>query len=95
MPAYVVADIDVHDPVQFEEYKKSAGPCAAEFGGRYIVRGGGLECLEGTWSPKRLVILEFPSVEQARAWWDSASYAGPKKTRQASAKSQFVVVEGL
>ena len=95
MPAYVIADIEVHDPAKFEDYKKLAGPCAAEFVGRYIVRGGSLEALEGAWAPKRLVVLEFPSVEKAKTWWDSASYSGPKAIRQASAKSKFVVVEGL
>jgi uncharacterized protein (DUF1330 family) len=95
MPAYVVADIDVHDPQKFEEYRKQAGPCAVEYGGRYIVRGGPLESLEGTWAPKRLVVIEFPSVERAKAWWNSQSYAGPKAIRQASARSQFVVIEGV
>jgi uncharacterized protein (DUF1330 family) len=94
MPAYVVADIDVHDPQKYEEYKRTATPTAQEFGGRYIVRGGPLESLEGNWAPKRLVVIEFPSVEKAKAWWNSQIYAGPKAIRQASARSQFVVVEG-
>ena len=95
MPGYVIADIDVHDPENYEEYKKTATPTATEFGGRYIVRGGKLEVLEGEWAPKRFVIIEFPSVEQAKAWWNSQSYAGPKKIRQASAKSNFFIVEGM
>ena len=95
MPAYVVADLNVFDPEKFEEYRKTAGPTAAEFGGKYLVRGGKLEALEGNWAPTRLVILEFPSVEKAKEWWNSQSYAGPKKIRQASAKSNFLVVEGM
>ena len=94
MPGYVIADIDVHDPENYEEYKRTATPTAMEFGGRYIVRGGKLEVLEGEWAPKRFVIIEFPSVEQARAWWNSQSYSGPKQIRQACAKSNFFVVEG-
>jgi len=94
MPGYVIADIDVHDPENYEEYKRTATPTATEFGGRYIVRGGKLEVLEGEWLPKRFVIIEFPSVEKAKAWWNSQSYSGPKKIRQATAKSNFFVVEG-
>lgn len=95
MPAYVVADVNVFDPEKFEEYKKTAGPTSAEFGGKYLVRGGKLEALEGQWAPARFVIIEFPSVEKAKAWWNSQSYAGPKAIRQACAKSNFIVVEGM
>jgi uncharacterized protein (DUF1330 family) len=95
MPAYVVADIDVQDPEKFEDYRKQAGSTCAEFGGRYIVRGGKLEALEGDWSPRRFVVLEFPSVERAKAWWNSQAYAGPKAIRQSAARSNFIVVEGV
>jgi len=95
MPAYVVADVNVFDPEKFEEYKKTAGPTSAEFGGKYLVRGGKLDALEGQWAPTRLVIIEFPSMEKAKAWWDSQSYAGPKAIRQACATSNFIVVEGM
>ena len=95
MPAYVVTDVTVLDPDKFEEYRKTAGPTSAEFGGKYLVRGGKLEALEGQWAPTRFVIIEFPSVEKAKAWWNSQSYAGPKAIRQACAKSNFIVVEGM
>ena len=95
MSAYVIADINVHDPEKFEEYKKQAGPTSAEFGGKYLVRGGKLEALEGGWNPARFVIIEFPSVEKAKAWWNSQAYEGPKAIRQAAAKSNFIVVEGM
>ena len=95
MPAYVVADVNVLDPEKFEEYKKTAGPTSAEFGGKYLVRGGKLEALEGQWTPSRFVVIEFPSMEKAKAWWNSQSYAGPKGIRQACAKSNFIVVEGV
>ena len=95
MAAYVIADVNVQDPVKFEEYKKTAGPTSAEFGGKYLVRGGKVDVLEGQWNPSRFVIIEFPSVEKAKAWWNSQVYAGPKAIRQACAKSNFFVVEGM
>jgi uncharacterized protein (DUF1330 family) len=95
MPAYVVVEIEVLDPERYETYKQLAPASIAQYGGRYVARGGQLEMLEGTWSPKRLVILEFPSVDQAKAWWNSAEYAQAKALRQAAARSQMIVVEGL
>lgn len=95
MSAYVVVDIEVLDPEQYETYKRLAPPSIAQYGGRYVARGGQVETLEGTWSPKRLVILEFPSLEQAKSWWGSVEYAEAKALRQAAARSQMIVVEGL
>jgi uncharacterized protein (DUF1330 family) len=94
MPAYVVVDIEIHDPVRYEEYRRVAPPSIAAYGGRYLVRGGTLDILEGEWQPKRLVVLEFPTVEQARAWWASPEYAPAKALRQASANTDMVVVAG-
>jgi uncharacterized protein (DUF1330 family) len=71
MPAYIVADVEVQDVAKFEEYRARVPASLAPYGGRFIVRGGHVETLEGTWSPTRLVILEFPSAAQAKAWWDS------------------------
>ncbi len=71
MAAYVVVQIAVHDQVLYEEYRRIAPPSIATYGGRYIVRGGASEVLEGDWRPPRLVILEFPDAAQARAWWGS------------------------
>ena len=95
MPAYVIADIDVQDAEKFEEYKRTAAATSAPFGARYLVRGGKVEGLEGDWLPKRFVVIEFPSVEQAKAWWNSQGYSGPKAIRQSCAKSNFFVVEGM
>ena len=95
MSAYVVVDIEVLDSEQYETYKRLAPPAIAQYGGRYVARGGQVETLEGTWSPKRLVILEFPSVDQAKSWWNSLEYAEAKALRQAVARTQMVVVEGL
>jgi uncharacterized protein (DUF1330 family) len=95
MSAYVVVEIEVLDPERYETYKQLAPPSIAQYGGRYVARGGQMETLEGTWSPKRLVILEFPSVDQAKAWWNSAEYAQAKALRQAASRTQMIVVEGL
>ncbi|MFL5441248.1 MAG: DUF1330 domain-containing protein, partial [Myxococcales bacterium] len=64
-------------------------------GGRYLARGGKTDVLEGSWQPKRFVILEFPSVEKAKAWWGSTEYAEAKSIRQKAAKTSLVVVEGV
>lgn len=95
MPAYVVLEVEVQDPKIYERYKELAPPAIAAYGGRYLVRGGRVETLEGSWEPSRLVLLEFPTVEQARSWWDSREYAAGKKLRQSCAHTEMVLVEGL
>lgn len=94
MTAYVINDMVVTDPVLFEEYKKLSPPTVAQYGGRFLARGGAVEALEGDWSPRRLVILEFPSLAQARAWADSPEYAPARRLRQMASKSNLVIVEG-
>ena len=95
MVAYVINDMEVTDPQGLEDYKKLSPPIVAQYGGRFLARGGHCETLEGTWSPKRLVILEFPSVAQAKAWIDSPEYAAPRRLRQQASRSNIVVVEGV
>jgi len=95
MPAYVIVEIQVHDPAKFEEYKKQAPASIAEYGGKYLARGGAVETLDGNWAPERVVLLEFPSMERAREWYNSEQYAGAIQLRHASATSQFILVEGL
>jgi uncharacterized protein (DUF1330 family) len=93
--AYVVVDIEVHDRERYETYKRMAPPSIALYGGRYVTRGGETNVLEGDWTPKRFVILEFPTMEQARAWWGSAEYAEAKALRQSIATTRMVLAEGL
>jgi uncharacterized protein (DUF1330 family) len=95
MPAYVVVEVAVHDAQTYERYKQLAPPSIAAYGGRYLVRGGATETLEGVWNPPRFVILEFPTVERAREWWSSPEYAPAKALRYASAESRMLLVEGL
>jgi uncharacterized protein (DUF1330 family) len=95
VPAYLIADVDVTDPTQYEEYKKLAPPAIAKYGGRYLARGGTHETMEGTWVPHRLVILEFPDLERARAFYQSAEYGVARAARKNAATGNFVIVEGL
>lgn len=95
MTAYVIVDIKVNDPVRYEEYKQLAASAVEQYGGTYIARGGRTENLEGGWSPSRLVILQFESIEQAKTWLHSPEYTRAKQIRHETAVSQMVVVEGL
>jgi uncharacterized protein (DUF1330 family) len=95
MPAYVINDMEITDPVFFAEYRSLSPATVAQYGGRFLARGGAVESLEGDWLPSRLVILEFPSVDQAKAWIDSVDYAPARRLRQMSAKSNLIVVEGV
>jgi uncharacterized protein (DUF1330 family) len=95
MSAYVIVDITIHDPVGYEEYKKLAPAAVAAYDGKYIARGGKVETLEGDWSPKRLVILEFPTVERAKQWLNSEEYRAARALRHQTATTQMIVVEGV
>jgi uncharacterized protein (DUF1330 family) len=95
MSTYVIVEIDVTDPVGFEEYKKQAAATVHQHGGKYIVRGGKAEVLEGDWNPKRIVILEFPTMERAKEWLNCAEYREPRKLRQVTAKTNMILVEGV
>jgi uncharacterized protein (DUF1330 family) len=95
MSAYLIADVEVLDSAEYETYRQQVPATIAAFGGRYLVRGGALTVLEGTWSPKRCVILEFPSMAQLEAWYDSPAYVPLRAIRERSTKSNLVMVEGL
>ena len=95
MSAYIIVEIGVHDPVGYEAYKKLAGPTVEARGGKYIVRGGKTEVLEGDWQPKRLVVLEFPSAGKAKEWLQCEEYRVPRKMRHATARTNRILVEGV
>jgi uncharacterized protein (DUF1330 family) len=95
VPAYVINDMEITDPLRFEDYKRLSPPTVAAYGGRFLARGGEVTALEGDWQPKRLVMLEFPSMAQAQAWLNSPEYAPARRLRQLSAKSRMVVIEGM
>lgn len=95
MAGYVIAEVTVTDPAGFGEYQQQVSATISAYGGRYLVRGGATEPVEGEWNPSRLVIVEFASVAQAKAWYSSAEYAGPKALRQAAADTNVLFVEGV
>jgi len=95
MSAYVIVDIDVFNPEEYQEYIKRAPATVEMYGGKYLARGGRTEVLEGNWIPKRLVILEFESVEQAKAWLESPEYQPTRQMRHRTARTNMVVIEGV
>jgi len=95
MPAYVIVEIDIVDPVGYEEYKKLAAATVARHGGKYIVRGGAVETLEGDWRPKRIVVLEFETAQRAKEWLNCEEYRQPRKMRHRTAKTNMILVEGV
>jgi len=95
MAGYLIAEIEVHDPALFEEYRKQVPATIAKYGGKYLVRGGATDTLEGDWAPARLVMLEFPTLEQARKWYHSAEYKPLLAMRLKAAKSKAILAEGV
>jgi uncharacterized protein (DUF1330 family) len=95
MTAYIILDIEVKDPVRYAEYKELASPTVAQYGGKYIVRGGKAENLEGDWSPARIVVLQFDTVEQARKWLNSPEYRPALELRHQTAVTRSIIVEGV
>ena len=94
MAAYVVVDIEVTDAAGFHEYLNVAGPIVANYGGRLLAAGPPAAILEGSWHPKGVTVIEFPSVEQAKQWHTAPEYQAPKQLRQRAAKSHMVLLEG-
>ena len=95
MTTYIIVEMDVIDPVGIEEYRKLAGASVTAHGGRFIVRGGVTETLEGGWDPKRIVVLEFPDTATAKRWWSSPDYATARVIRERTAKTRMILVEGV
>jgi uncharacterized protein (DUF1330 family) len=94
MKAYIIVDVNITDPVRYEDYKKLTPGSLVPYEGRFIVRGGAAETLEGSWKPGRIVVLEFPTLAKAKAWWSSEGYAPAKTLRQSASISRMIVVEG-
>ncbi len=95
MSAYVIVEIDIVDPAGYEEYKKLAGATVEKCGGKYIVRGGKTEVLEGDWQPKRIVVLQFDSMQRAKDWLHCEEYREPRKMRHHTARTNMILVEGV
>lgn len=94
MPAYLIAAVSVTNPDAYAEYGKLAGPAIQQHGGRFLARGGKLEVLEGSWPHARVVVVEFESVERARAFYRSIEYQAARKRRLGAADFNMIVVEG-
>lgn len=95
MSAFLIVDTKITDPVAYETYKAQAKPIAEKFGGVYRARGGAMDVLEADlWSPTRLVIIEFPDVDAARAFVTADEYAPVQKIRHANAKCTSIILEG-
>ena len=95
MAAYVIAEIEVTDHPTYDDYRGQVSATVEKYGGRFVVRGGRTETLEGGWAPKRLIVLEFPTMEQAQKWYRSPEYAPLIKLRQKGARGKLVAVEGV
>jgi uncharacterized protein (DUF1330 family) len=94
MPAYIVANVDVHDAERYEEYRSQVLSTIERYGGRFLARGGRAERLEGSYEPVRFVVLEFPSYEQAKTWHESDEYRPLRELRQALSTGDLILVEG-
>ena len=95
MAAYLVAEIEITNPEGYAEYGKVVPATVAQYGGKFLVRGGRTHSLEGEWPERRRVIIEFPSLEQAKAWWNSPEYAKPMALRRAASNGRLMFIEGV
>ena len=95
MPAYIIVDVKINNPGEYEEYKKLTPASIAAYQGSFIVRGGPTETLEGDWDPGRIVVLKFPDAERARQWWNSTEYAAAKRIRQGASSTRMILADGV
>lgn len=95
MAAYLIARVEVTNPEAYENYKKLAAEAIAKYDGRYLARGGNMETLEGDEESRRVVIVVFPTLEQAKTFYNSPEYAEAKAAREGGANGQFVIVDGI
>jgi uncharacterized protein (DUF1330 family) len=95
MAAYVIVDLDVKNAEALESYRRAVPATIEKYGGRFLVRGGACEVLEGDWTPKRVVLLEFPNMAALRRWYHSEDYKPLLTQRQANASADLIAVEGL
>ena len=95
MSAYVIVEIDIVDPTGYGEYKELASATVEKYGGKYVIRGGRTEVLEGDWKPKRIVVLQFESAQRAKDWLNSEQYREPRKMRHCTARTNMILVEGV
>ncbi len=92
--AYLIANVDVHDPAQYEQYKKLSTLAMKAHGAEVCIRGGQVQVMEGNWNPSRVVMLKFPSMDAARTFYNSPEYAAAIQARQGIADMRMIIVEG-
>jgi uncharacterized protein (DUF1330 family) len=95
MAAYLIAEIEITNPEGYKEYTQAVGATVEKYGGKFLVRGGKAHPLEGDWPERRRVIIEFPSIERAKEWWNSPEYAKPMSMRRANSKGRLIFLEGV
>ena len=95
MPAYVFAEVNITNPEGYKAYSAQVPATIAKYGGRFLVRGGRAHALEGEWPEVRRVLIEFPTAEAARQWWDSPEYEQPKALRMANSDGRLILLEGV
>jgi uncharacterized protein (DUF1330 family) len=95
MAAYVLAEIEITNPDGYKEYTTTVPATIAQYGGRFLTRGGAVEVLEGDWPQRRRVIIQFDSMAAAKRWWDSPEYAKPKAMRRANSNGRLLLLEGV
>lgn len=95
MAAYLISEVTVHNPEGYEEYRRLVGPSLDKYNGKFLVRGGKVETIEGTWVPKRMVMCEFPSLARAHEWYDSPEYARAKEVALKYSTRNIVFLEGV
>ena len=94
MTAYIILEVDVKDAERYADYRTMVPASLAAYGGKFLIRGGQVENLEGDWEPQRFVMIQFDSVDQAKRWWDSEEYREARNLRQAISDTKMIVVEG-
>lgn len=95
MSTYIFVNVNIHEPVEYEDYKKLTPDSIVAYGGKFIVRGGETEILEGNPTVGRIVVIKFPDVKTAKAWWNSTEYSYAKSIRQRTATTEMILVEGV
>jgi uncharacterized protein (DUF1330 family) len=93
MSAFVIAELSIHDLKEMEEYKRITNLTIAAFNGRHVVNRAPALTLEGDWKPERIVVVEFPSVDEANKWWNSELYSKAKEIRQRSSTTKMIIVD--
>jgi uncharacterized protein (DUF1330 family) len=95
MAAYVISDVEFLDRALVENYRTLAQAAIAKYGGRYLVRGGTIEPVEGDWAPSNVIIVEFPTMARAREWYRSAEYAGALEISRRALRRRLIFVDGV